>query len=48
MPRSKNRFWRARKPKMAATPGYTMPAFKEKLDPDEIKALVTFVKKFRQ
>lgn len=27
--------------------GYTMPSFKEKLDAEEIKALITFVKKFR-
>ncbi|MBI2947117.1 MAG: cytochrome c [Verrucomicrobia bacterium] len=34
--------------KKAKDGGYTMPAFKEKLDPDEIKALIAFIKKFRQ
>jgi len=34
--------------KKAKDGGYTMPAFKEKLDPDEIKALISFVKKFRK
>lgn len=34
--------------KKAKDGGYTMPAFKEKLDAEEIKALIAFVKKFRQ